>query len=75
MKATIKDLEEQLKNKEAALQATEAAKIHAVEAAKYQIREVMQSKIDEAYDKGYQRSKETLEQSMRLMKEMQGSGP
>ena len=69
LQAELKSAKERLAAAESRLLAEQAGKEHAVEAAKFQIRSEMQGKIEEAYDKGYDRCKNTITDSMKMMQD------
>ena len=69
LQAELKSAKERLAAAEARLFAEQSAKEHAVEAAKFQIRSEMQGKIEEAYDKGYDRCKNAITDSMKMMQD------
>ena len=73
LQAEVKSLKERLSAAEAKLLAEQAGKEHAVEAAKFAIRSEMQGKIEEAYDKGYDRCKNAITDSMKMMQDFKSS--
>ena len=73
LQAELKSAKERLAAAEARLFAEQSAKEHAVEAAKFQIRSEMQGKIEEAYDKGYDRCKNAITDSMKMMQDFKSA--
>ena len=73
LQAELKSAKERLAAAEARLLAEQAGKEHAVEAAKFQIRTEMQGKIEEAYDKGYDRCKNAITDSMKMMQDFKSA--
>ena len=73
LQAELKSAKERLAAAEARLLAEQAGKEHAVEAAKFQIRSEMQGKIEETYDKGYDRCKNAITDSMKMMQDFKSA--
>ena len=71
LQAQVSSLMLQLAEAKAELGHASAEKKLSVEAAKFEMQLEMQSKIEAAYDKGYERCKDALEMNMKLMKQMQ----
>ena len=73
LQAELKSAKERLAAAEAKLLAEQAGKEHTVEAAKFQIRSEMHAKIEEAYDKGYDRCKNAISDSMKMMQDFKSA--
>ena len=73
LQAELKSAKERLAAAEAKLLAEQAGMEHAVEAAKFQIRSEMHAKIEEAYDKGYDRCKNAITDSMKMMQDFKSA--
>ena len=73
LQAELKSAKQRLAAAEARLFAEQSAKEHAVETAKFQIRSEMQGKIEEAYDKGYDRCKNAITDSMKMMQDFKSA--